>query len=265
MNMSRHRITTGLVSITFRQLTPEAVIDLVKQAGQDVIEWGGDVHVPHGDLAQAREVRTRTQEAGLHVAAYGSYYRAGHHESETPSFTAVLETTLALGASAIRIWAGHKPLAEVDAPYRARVTDDIRRVADLAAEAGLLIVLEYHRNTLTETDASAQQLLRDVDHPHVRTLWQPHNGVDPAQNAGGLRDVLPWVHYLHVFHWWPTSKDRHPLTTGATVWRNYLAILRHLDRPCWTLLEFVPNDDPGAYLRDAATLQTWIDELNQSA
>jgi hypothetical protein len=45
-------IQTGLVSITFRQLSPPAIIDLVRQAGLEGIEWGGDVHVPHGDLGR---------------------------------------------------------------------------------------------------------------------------------------------------------------------------------------------------------------------
>ena len=40
-------IESGLVSITFRKLTVEKIIELVKEAGLQGIEWGGDVHVPH--------------------------------------------------------------------------------------------------------------------------------------------------------------------------------------------------------------------------
>ena len=67
----------GLVSITFRRLSPREIVKLVKKSGLEGIEWGGDVHVPHGDLSVAREVATMTQEEGLVVAAYGSYYRVG--------------------------------------------------------------------------------------------------------------------------------------------------------------------------------------------
>ena len=47
-------IHTGLVSVTFRKLEPAEIVDLVKQAGLQGIEWGGDIHVPHGDIQRAK-------------------------------------------------------------------------------------------------------------------------------------------------------------------------------------------------------------------
>jgi hypothetical protein len=46
-------IRTGLVSVTFRQLSAEEIIKLVVCAGLEGIEWGGDIHVPHGDLKRS--------------------------------------------------------------------------------------------------------------------------------------------------------------------------------------------------------------------
>ena len=74
-------IQPGLVSVTFRKLTPAEIVALVKQAGLKGIEWGGDLHVPHGDLVRAREVRELTHEGGLGVAACGS----GYSSPTTPS------------------------------------------------------------------------------------------------------------------------------------------------------------------------------------
>ena len=65
-------ITTGLLSVTFRKLTPPEIVGLVRQAGLAGIEWGGDIHVPHGNLDRAREVRQMTLDAGITIAAYGS-------------------------------------------------------------------------------------------------------------------------------------------------------------------------------------------------
>jgi hypothetical protein len=48
-------LSTGLVSITFRPLDPEEILRLAVQARIETIEWGGDVHVPVGDLDRARE------------------------------------------------------------------------------------------------------------------------------------------------------------------------------------------------------------------
>ena len=85
-------IHPGLVSVTFRALSPAQVVDLVRQAGLRGIEWGGDIHAPPGNAARAREVRHLSLEAGLSVAAYGSYYRAAQSEAAGMPFAHVLDT-----------------------------------------------------------------------------------------------------------------------------------------------------------------------------
>src|SRR5690554_3364232 len=101
-------ITLGLVSISFRQLTPQQIVELVKKSGLKGIEWGGDKHVPHGDVDIATKVRRLTEQAGLEVAAYGSYYRAGVSEKDGLSFDKVLDCAVILGTKKIRVWAGNK-------------------------------------------------------------------------------------------------------------------------------------------------------------
>ena len=67
----------GLVSITFRKLTPSQILDLCVGNGLREIEWGGDVHVPHGELKIASEVAEMSRSRGVAIAAYGSYYKLG--------------------------------------------------------------------------------------------------------------------------------------------------------------------------------------------
>jgi len=50
-------IKIGLVSISFRDLFPKQIVDMVAEVGLDAIEWGGDVHVPHGDSRGRRSQR----------------------------------------------------------------------------------------------------------------------------------------------------------------------------------------------------------------
>ena len=126
-------IHPGLVSITFRKLSPAEIVALVRKAGLRGIEWGGDIHVPHGDIGRAREARALTEEAGLAVAAYGSYYRAGWSETNGLPFKRVLDSAVELGAPTIRVWAGGKGSADVDEAGRWAVIEDLRRVAALAA------------------------------------------------------------------------------------------------------------------------------------
>jgi hypothetical protein len=153
---------SGLVSITFRQLSPREIIRLVVQAGLEGIEWGGDIHIPHGDLVRAREVRRMAAEAGLRIAAYGSYFRVGHEDSGP--FKVVLETALELEAPLIRVWAGTQETDMADAAYFQRVVKDSRRIAELSAQAGIRIAYEFHANTLTDTNEAARKLLNTGSH-----------------------------------------------------------------------------------------------------
>jgi sugar phosphate isomerase/epimerase len=247
--------TPGFVSITFRQLSPQEIVDLVVRAGLTGIEWGGDVHVPHGDEAVARSVRSLTEDAGLRVAAYGSYYRVGH--KETGPFEAVLACAVALGAPLIRVWAGTQGTDTADAAYFEQVVEDSRRIADLAAGAGIPIVYEFHRNTLTDTNAAARRLLETVDHPNVRSYWQPPRGYSVAENLAGIDAVLPWLAGLHVFNWDRATFARLPLADAAE-WPQYLSKAATTGRDMVALIEFVRGDTPEQFLADAAALKEWI-------
>ncbi|MBN1875629.1 MAG: TIM barrel protein [Anaerolineae bacterium] len=251
-------IRSGLVSITFRQLSPEEIVSLVAQAGLDAIEWGGDIHVPHGDVTRARTVRQLTVEAGLEVAAYGSYYRVGH--GEPLPFGRIVETAVALDAPLIRVWAGKCGSAQADDAYWAQVVEDSYQIADLAAQAGIRIAYEYHANTLTDTTTSALKLLQAVAHPHVTSYWQPPAGASVADNLAGLEAVLPWLTHLHVFSWrvMEGTRERLLLAEKAIEWRQYLQKAAATGRNHIAMIEFVKDDMPENFLKDASTLKQWL-------
>jgi hypothetical protein len=99
-NMPMPKIRSGLVSISFRKVEAGDLIEEVVKAGQRGIEWGGDVHVPHGDTRKAEQVARWTRDAGLESAAYGSYYRLADEDS--PEIEAVLDSAEALAAPTVR-------------------------------------------------------------------------------------------------------------------------------------------------------------------
>ena len=119
----------GLLSITFRKCSPQQVIDLCAENRLQTIEWGGDVHVPHGDLAVAAEVGRNTRRRGLDVAAYGSYYELAASPANGLEFSSVLASAVALETKAIRVWAGNRGSALADAAFRQAVIDDAMRCA----------------------------------------------------------------------------------------------------------------------------------------
>src|SRR5690606_25566636 len=107
----------GLCSVTFRELTPEQIVVHAAEAELEVIEWGGDVHVPAGDPERAVQVAQATTDAGLAVCSYGSYFRAGADEALTP----ILDSAEALGAGRVRIWAGRVDSADATPQQYAEV------------------------------------------------------------------------------------------------------------------------------------------------
>ncbi len=252
---------SGLVSITFRQLTPREVVELAVRARLESIEWGGDVHVPHGDLHRAREVAQKTTSAGLRISAYGSYYRL--RADEPVPFEDVLATAVELGAPTIRVWAGDEPSADTNAAERERIAQESYHIADLATQAGISISYEYHRNTLTDTRESALALLHAVSHPGLKSLWQPAQSTTPEERLADLQAVTPWLTNVHVFQWGLGGyQDRLPLSAGEDEWAVYLRHIAALSGDHDLLLEFVRDDAPEAFLEDAATLKIWLEQAN---
>jgi len=253
-------IRTGLVSVTFRNLSPADIVALVAGAGLDAVEWGGDVHVPHGDLETATDVGRLTREAGLEVCSYGSYYRAFESPTEGLSFETVLRTADALGAPMVRVWAGRRGSAEADVEYRDRVVEDLRRIGAAAGNKGIGISIEYHGHSLTDTNESADRLIREVDHPNVWLYWQPRIGADEAECLAGLEAVRDRVSNLHVYYWDVRDEkhERYPLANGAAVWAKYLDAMRATGRDHYALIEFVADDSSEQFLRDAAALTEWL-------
>ena len=253
-------IRAGLVSVTFRKLSPQEITDLVARSGLEGIEWGGDIHAPHGDLQRAREVRKMTLDKGLAVAAYGSYYHVG--ESEPALFQSVLESAVELGAPTIRVWAGKKGSADAPAEYRQAIVSESRRIAELAAGMNISISYEFHRKTLTDTDESAKKLLEEVARPNIRTYWQPPTGSPIEYCLEGLKAISPWLSNVHVHYWGATPSEQLPLAEGAGVWRRYLEAISSFGGNRYAMIEFVKGGTPEAFRQDAAALKSWVAALN---
>lgn len=154
----------------------------------------------------------------------------------------------------MRVWAGSLGSEEAPPGHRDLVTGSLRRLGEQAAARGLEIGLEFHGGTLTDDVGSTLDLLDAVDHPAVRTYWQPPVGMPTAEALSGLDRVLPRLAGVHAFSWWP-RQERRPLAVRADLWSAVLSRLHGADRDHDVLLEFVPEDDPDLLAREADTLR----------
>ncbi|HEY0620438.1 MAG TPA: TIM barrel protein [Kribbella sp.] len=248
-------VRTGLVSVTFRKLAVEEVVQVAERAGLAAIEWGGDVHVPLGDLPAARKARALCEDRGLAIAAYGSYLRAGSVDRE--EIRTAVTTAAELGAPRIRVWAGTVGTAEAGVGDRMAVTRGLAELADVAAGSGIEIAMEFHRNTLTDEVDSTITLLLDVGAPNLTTYWQPPVDLDDVECLQQLEALMPWLSTVHVFSWWP-SNNRLPLAARESLWRPVLDRLAAEPREINALLEFVADDSVDQLATDAAHLHSWV-------
>ena len=233
----------GLVSVTFKKHTAREVLGLLEKTQLRAIEWSEGWHVHLGNLDEAADIRELCKEKGISIVALGSYYKLG----ENQDFTPVLELALALGAPTIRIWAGKKSSLIVSPESFASLAREAEHLAQRCSASGIEIAFEFHKDTLTDTNAGAAALLALA--PSCKSLWQPIGDLSRQERKDGLGMLSQKLAYLHVFYMNGTLKR--PLQEGVEEWKGYLA---KISGDHYALLEFVMNDREDQFLDDAATL-----------
>lgn len=251
-------IISGAVSATFRDKTAEDIIRFCVEAGLKAVEWSENAHVMPDDRDGAEALYEKTREAGLMVAAYGSYYKLGQNEDIEKTFEASLVSAEALHAPLIRVWAGTEASWLVPDERRKEMAREAGIICRMAQEKGMKVALEWHRNTLTDTNESALKFLKEVNHENLYCLWQPTLALSMEEKIEGLDLLGDRLLNLHIYYW-PEDGVRRPLKEGAHIWRQYL---EHVDKTKdrFGLLEFVMDNTREQFLKDAETLHELLKE-----
>ena len=246
-------LTTGIVSVTFRKLSVGEVASVSKKAALGAIEWGGDIHVPPMNEEAIRTAKCASDENGLKIASYGSYFNCTGDDEEMEKN---LSTAAALGAPNIRIWAGKLWSNDYTPQTRTDFIKRIRHTVQCAAKHGLTVSPEFHQGTLTDELDSALRLVDEVGEDNFRLYWQPNQFKDDEYNLRAIKGVLPYLSNVHVFSW--HESDMYPLVWGEKMWRQYLDVIRSDGKDHNLLLEFVCDGTVDQLYRDAETLHGWL-------
>jgi len=245
---------TGLVSVSFRKLMPEQVVQAAVGAGLHRIEWGSDVHAPCGDAARLLQITELQKRHGVVCSSYGTYFRLGVNP------TAELEDYIAaakqLGTDVIRLWCGNKSPAEYGASEKTALFEACREAAAMAERHGVTLCMECHIGTWTETKEAALELMKVVASPAFRMYWQPNQHRTVEENLAYARLLREYIVHIHVFQWKGTA--RFPLRSGLEEWKAYL---RELPGAHTLLLEFMPDDQPASLPEEAAALRRLLETL----
>ena len=225
----------GLVSVSFRKHSPEEIVKAVRSAGLTCIEWGSDIHAPCRDTDRLREIARLQEEYGITCSSYGTYFRLGVTPlSELPDYIAAAKI---LGTNILRLWGGTKKGGDMTPEELESFIDTCRRAAAMAEEAGVILCLECHMLSVTETPDCAVALMEAVNSPAFRMYWQPFQWLDTEGSLSVARAIAPYAEHIHVFNWHGSAK--YPLAEATEDWKRYLAVF---STPRTLLLEFMPDD-----------------------
>lgn len=228
-----------------------ATFELLKDAGFDGVE----IPIFDREVDKYAELGRRLRELGLEPLAVSARAAADDPTSSDPGIRAEaiaatranLDSAAALGASLIcgplgaplGVFSGVGPTAD----EKERAVDHLREVAPYAEERGVTIALEYLNRFemyLTNTAADLAAIVREVDHPRVRMMYDTFHAhieeKDPRAALRECRDVLVHVHL--------SENDRSTPGSGQVDWDATFAGLEEIGYDGWLVIEAFGNALP---------------------
>lgn len=137
-----------------------------------------------------------------------------------------------------------------------RLQDGLARVAPHAKRSGVKILLESLDHTQTDvinTLAQTLEVIKQVNHPSIQTMFDFHNTADETEPFDLLiRKYYPYIHHVHV----QEMDGKYMGTgTGSTAYVKALQTLKELKYQKWVSLE-VFDFTPGARTIAEQSLKT---------
>ncbi|MBQ3075599.1 MAG: TIM barrel protein [Clostridia bacterium] len=244
----------GLCSVSFRKRTPKEILEEMRKASLNLIEWGSDIHAPATDGNALLELARLQEEYGVTCSSYGTYFKIGIHSAkELPCY---IQAARILGTSTLRLWAGEKNSEDFSENEKESFFKECRALAKIAEDEGIVLCTDCHNKTYTNHYQSALELLQAVDSPNFRTYWQPNQFRNDDYNLASAKALAPYTENIHTFHW--REKEKFPLRSGTEIWKQYLK--------CFSgekslLLEFMPDGKIESLITETNTLRSITEEL----
>ena len=153
-------------------------------------------------------VKRAAAENGIEISAltpYNSYFNDLNDElrqKEIDDICKVIDACQFLGAHYIRIYGGNLQAGDTAhlPERRQRLVEAMRFLGDKAAEKDVTLVIENHFNTMCVSARESVDMIREINHPNVRILYDQANlsftGKEDYQEAIAVQQ--DYVAYMHV-------------------------------------------------------------------
>ncbi|MBI1897894.1 MAG: TIM barrel protein [Acidobacteria bacterium] len=136
----------------------------------------------------------------------------------------------------------------------ASLVEGCRRAGELAAKAGLKLIFEplnskvNHKGYFLTTCVEGLRLIKDVDHPHVRLLFDIYH--EQVQVGNVIRTLTEAAPYVEVFHI-ADNPGRNDPGTGEMNYPNIYKAIRKTGYSGYICMEYRPLADPVTSLSKA--------------
>lgn len=220
-------------------------LEITRELGYDGVELRYPL-LPRGDT-EIRRIAAALRDLEL-TAVFGPCAGVPDDDASWNDAARVMDTLRELGAK----WVKCIPMSEDQVPGMARL-------ADMAQARGMVLCTQLHANTLTDTVASTEQFLRQVDHPALGVIFDPAH-LQLAEDAdidGAVRRLGPWLQLVNIqclardpqSGQWAPALPGAPGVPGATDLAAALRALPQTDLWLTVMPACAADDDPLAVAR----------------
>jgi D-psicose/D-tagatose/L-ribulose 3-epimerase len=222
----------------------DPVFEMLKDAGFDGVE----IPIFDRETEKYAALRERLDRIGLEALAVSARGGGDNPISDDPAVRAEalaatkanLDSAAVLGASLIcgplgaplAVFSGTGPTGE----EKARAAAYLQELGPYADERDVTVALEYLNRFemyLTNTAADLAELVRTVDHPRIRMMYDTfHAHIEEKAPAEALRACADVLVHIHL-----SESDRSTPGAGQVAWDETFGAIREIGYDGWIVIE----------------------------
>lgn len=239
------------------EATLEAIIPLLAQAGYDAVEIWVD-HWLTADEAARQRILQLLKDSHLRVAMLSSYYNFTTSDelakASLDHAEVILREARRLGSSGIRLFTGKTASRDATPEQWQRATSALQQLCDRSAGQPLQWCLETHSWNLMDSIEGTLKLLRLVERPNLKLIYQPSSF--GLQYMEALDALGPHIAHVHATN--HSGRAVASLAQGELDWARIVAGLKQRGfAGCLSVEWFGPQPEE-AVQREAAYLRQLI-------
>ena len=234
----------------------------LRKSGYDGVE----LPLFEGDLSHYQKIGRELKNQGLGCTTVTVVNEAANPISPDAAVRAAaverikwaVEMTAALGGenlcgpyhSPLGVFSGTGPTAD----EKKRAAEVLRKAAEVAQKNNVLLAIEYLNRFecyFLTTAADAQRLVKEVNHPHFRMMYDTfHANIEEKQAAPVIASIAGSFAHVHI-----SENDRGTPGTGHVAWGETFKALRKTGYDGWLVIESFGRALPAL----AAATKVWRD------